>query len=154
MLEAAELFHSGVAMRVAVFADPQGTVDREFIRRGIPYEDAAARSIRQLKALGVDTIDRIPRNEAGTENEGRVLPDWCDEHGFHSVIVVSTSDHSRRLRRVLHRSMKGHQTKVAVRSARYSDFDPDRWWESRGGIRTEIEEFEKLLLDVVRHPIS
>ena len=154
MLEAAELFHSGVAMRVAVFADPPGTVDREFIRRGIPYEDAAARSIRQLKALGVDTIDRIPRNEAGTENEGRVLPDWCDEHGFHSVIVVSTSDHSRRLRRVLHRSMKGHQTKVAVRSARYSDFDPDRWWESRGGIRTEIEEFEKLLLDVVHHPIS
>jgi hypothetical protein len=39
-------------------------------------------------------------------------------------------------------------------SARYSDFDPDRWWGSRGGIRIEIEELEKLLLDVVRHPIS
>lgn len=154
VLEAADLFHSGVAMRVAVFADPPGTVDREFIRRGIPYEDAAARSERQLRALGVATIDQIPRIEAGTENEGRVLPDWCDEHGFRSVVVVSSSDHSRRLRRVLQRSMKGHQTRVAVRSARYSEFDPDHWWESRGGIRTEIEEFEKLLLDVVRHPIS
>ena len=154
VLEAADLFHSGVAMRVAVFADPPGTVDRELIRRGIPYEDVAARSVRQLRALGVDTIDQIPRSEAGTENEGRVLPDWCDEHGFRSIVVVSTSDHSRRLRRVLHRSMKGHRTRVAVRSARYSEFDPDRWWESRGGIRTEIEEFEKLLLDAVRHPLS
>jgi hypothetical protein len=154
MLEAADLVHSGVATRVAVFADPPDAVDREFIRRGIPYEDAAARSVRQLRAFGVDTIDRIPRTVAGTEDEGRVLPAWCDQHGFQSVLGVSTSDHSRRMRRVLHRSMKGHQTRVTVRSARYSNFDPDRWWESRSGIRTEVEELEKLLLDIVRHPIS
>ena len=154
MLEAADLVHSGVATRVAVFADPPDTVDLEFIRRGIPYEDAAARSVRQLRALGVDTIDQIPRNATGTEDIGRVLPDWCDQQGFRSVVVVSTSDHSRRLRRVLHRSMKGHQTRVTVRSARYFVFDPDRWWESHDGIRTEVEELEKLLFDIVRHPIS
>ena len=154
MLEAADLVHSGVATRVAVFADPPDSVDLEFIRRGIPYEDAAARSIRELRALGVDTIGQIPRKVAGTEDEGRVLPDWCDQQRFRSVVVVSTSDHSRRLRRVLHRSMKGHQTRVTVRSARYSVFDPDRWWESHDETRTEVEELEKLLLDVVRHPIS
>jgi hypothetical protein len=154
VLEAADLVRSGVATRVAVFADPPGTVDREFIRRGIPYEDAAARSVRQLRALGVGAIDRIPKNIAGTEDEGRVLPGWCDQRGFRSVVVVSTSDHSRRVRRVLHRFMKGHQTRVTVRSTRYSAFDPDRWWESHGGVRTELEELEKLLLDVVRHPLS
>ena len=154
VLEAADLLHSGVAKRVAVFADPPDTVDREFIRRGIPYEDAAAIAVRQLRALGVDTIDHIPRSVAGTEDEGRVLPAWCDQHGFRSVLVVSNSDHSRRLRRVLRRSMNGHRTRVTVRSARYSVFDPDRWWESHDGIRTEVEELEKLLLDVVRHPIS
>jgi hypothetical protein len=41
-----------------------------------------------------------------------------------------------------------------VRSARYSAFDPDGWWETRGGIRTEIIELQKLLLDVLLHPIS
>jgi hypothetical protein len=45
------------------------------------------------------------------------LADWCDQHRFRSVVVVSTPDHSRRLRRVLHRSMKGHQTRVTVRPA-------------------------------------
>jgi len=154
MLEVADLVHGGVATRVAVFADPPDAVDLEFIRRGLPYEDTGARAVRQLKALGVNTIEQIPRNVPGTEDIGRVLPDWCDQQGFRSVVVVSTSDHSRRLRRVLHRSMQGHRTKVTVRSARYSVFDPDRWWESHEGTRTEIEESEKLLLDVMRHPIS
>jgi hypothetical protein len=155
VLEAADLVHSGVATRVALFADPPDTmVEREFIRRGIPYEETAARSVRYLRALGVDNIDLIPTYVAGSEDEGSVLADWSDQHRFRSVVVVSTSDHSRRLRRVLHRSMKGHQTRVTVRSARYLVFDPDRWWRSHGGVRTEVEELEKLLLDIVRHPIS
>jgi hypothetical protein len=32
--------------------------------------------------------------------------------------------------------------------------DPDRWWETRRGVRTEIVELQKLLLDVVLHPMS
>ena len=60
VLEAADLVHSGVATRVAVFAEPPDTVDREFIRRGIPYEDAAARSVRLLRALAFETVDKIP----------------------------------------------------------------------------------------------
>jgi uncharacterized SAM-binding protein YcdF (DUF218 family) len=154
VLEAADLVHSGVATRVAVFADPPDAVDREFIRRGVPYEDAAARSVRQLRALGVGTIDQIPRDAAGTEAEASALAHWCDDQRFRSVLVVASSDHTRRLRRMLYRFMKGHQTRVTVRSAHYSQFDPDRWWETRDGIRTEIMELEKLMLDVVRHPIA
>jgi hypothetical protein len=50
--------------------------------------------------------------------------------------------------------MKGRPTQVTVRPARYSTFDPDRWWENHGGIRTEIIEPQKLLLDIVLHPLS
>ena len=154
VLEAADLVHSGIATRVAVFADPPDAVDQEFIHRGIPYEDVAARSVRQLRSLAVATTEQIPRAVAGTEDEGLILPEWCDQRQFLSVVVVSAPDHSRRLRRVLHRFMEGHRTRVAVRSAHYSGFDPDRWWQTRDGIRTEIVELEKLLLDLARHPIS
>src|SRR6266446_8033482 len=34
LLEAADLVHSGIATRVAVFSDPPDAVAREFIRRG------------------------------------------------------------------------------------------------------------------------
>jgi hypothetical protein len=156
VIEASDLIHSGMARRVAIFTGTPDPVGSEFIRRGVPYEDEAARSVRQLRLLGVETIDQIPGSVLGTDDEGRVLADWCDRQGFRSVIVVSTADHSRRLRRVLHRSLKGHHTRAMIHpaSARYPHFDPDRWWESRGGVRVAIEELEKLLLDVMRHPIS
>jgi hypothetical protein len=37
---------------------------------------------------------------------------------------------------------------------RYSSFDPDLWWKTRSGVRTEIVELQKLVLEVVLHPIS
>ena len=152
-LEAADLVQSGISKRVAVFTDPPSEEDQEFIRRGLPYEDEGARQIRRLRLLGVTDVVQISRVD-GTEGEGQVLPSWCDEHQLRSIVLVATKDHSRRLRRVLDRVMKGHPTSVTVHSARYSSFDPDRWWESRLGVRTEIIELQKLLLDVVLHPIS
>jgi hypothetical protein len=154
VLEAADLVHAGLAPRVAVFADPPDPADREFLRRGVPYEDVAGRSLRQLRALGVAAVEVIPRAVAGSEDEGRVLPEWCEERGWRSVVVVSSSDHTRRLRRVLRRSMDGRGARVAVRAARHSRFDPDTWWHTRDGVRTEAIELQKLLLDVARHPLS
>jgi hypothetical protein len=52
---------------------------------------------------------------------------------------------------VLNRVMKGHPTRVMVQPARYSSFEPDRWWETRDGVRTEIVELQKLVLEVVLH---
>lgn len=152
-LEAADLVHSGVAKRVSVFADPPSGEDFEFIRRGLPYENAAARQIRELASLGVTGVTQISKVD-GTQSEGQALPRWADEQHFGSIVVVATKDHSRRVRRVLDRDMKGHPTQVTVRAARYSNFDPDRWWETRGGVRIEIVELQKLLLDFLMHPLS
>ena len=61
-----------------VFRDPPSGEDFEFIRRGLPYEDKAARQIRQLKSLGVTDIMEISKVD-GTRSEGRALPQWADE---------------------------------------------------------------------------
>ena len=153
-LEAADLVQSGISKRVAVFIDPPSGVDRELIRRGLPHEDEGARQIRQLRSLGVTDVVQIPTTDVGTEGEGQVLPPWCDQHQLRSVVFVAAKDHSRRLRRVLDRVMKGHPTRVTVHPEQYSSFDPDRWWETRLNVRTEIVELQKLLLDVVLHPMS
>jgi hypothetical protein len=154
VLEAADLVRGGIATRVAVFADPPDSVDREFIRRGVAYEDAAARSARQLASLGVTAVEQIPKSVAGSHAANPALRDFCARHQLRSVVVVTVSDHSRRLSRMLRRTMKDQPTKIIVRPARHSPFDPDRWWRTREGIRTGIVELQKLFLDVVRHPMS
>lgn len=154
VLEAADLVHQGISTRVAVFADPPNGTDRELLRRGVRYYDQTAFSVDQLRALGVNSVEVIPRAVAGTNDEGATLPSWCSAKGFRSVVVVSTADHSRRTRRVLQRAMQASGVKVLIRASRYSEFDSNAWWRTRTGMRMELIESEKLLLDVLRHPLS
>ena len=153
-LEAADLVHAGVAPRVAVLTGPSVRAEEELARRGIVTPEAATRLTQLTRSLGVQEVEEVQNPINGTEAEGEFLPEWTNLHGFHSIIVITTADHSRRVRRVLHRSMKGHNVNVLIRSARYSGFDPDRWWETRDGTRTEVVELQKLLFDIIRHPIS
>jgi len=154
VLEAADLVHESVAARIALFADPPGGADREFLRRGVPYLNAAAVSARQLHELGIDAVEVIPRTVEGTDDESRDLADWCAQHRYRSAVFVSTRDHSRRTARMLARTTRGRGLELSVRASRYSDFDPDSWWRSRTGVRTEIIESEKLLADILLHPLS
>lgn len=154
VLAAADLVRDHMASRVAVLVVPIGPADRELARRGFPRGGAGPYLVRLLQSLGVGAVEMIPTPADGTGSEGDVIAAWCDAHQFHSIIVVSSPDHSRRVRRVLHRSMEGHHAKVLVHTTAFSDFDPERWWETHDGVRTEIQGLEKLLVDVALHPIS
>jgi hypothetical protein len=154
VLEAADLVHAGVAKRVAVFPDPPDAVDREYLRRGLPYHDAAAASTRELHAMGVLSVEVIPWAVTGTTDEGGVLKQWCAAEGLRSVLFVSTADHSRRSRRMLQRYLRNSGTHVMVHYSRYSEFDPNSWWRTRNGVRMEVFEGQKLLVDLLRHPFS
>lgn len=154
VLEAADLVHEGVATRVALFVRPQTFAAREFAKRGIPYDDSTATAARELLALGITAVERIPGPVAGTHDEGKVLPPWCRERRYHTLVFVSTSDHSRRTRRVLRRALRGTSIHAIVWYSRYSSFDPNTWWHTRNGVRIAIEEYQKLLLDILRHPLG
>jgi hypothetical protein len=154
VLEAADLVHRGVSPRVAVFSEPTEVWSREFIRRRAPYYNESELSVQQLHALGVSSVDVIPERVGGTHDEGNALPPWCASMGYRSILVVSTTDHSRRVRRIVGRGMRGAGVRVLVRYSRYSSFDPNNWWETEDGFRTGLVELEKLLIDIVRHPFA
>jgi hypothetical protein len=153
-IDAADLVRAGIASRVAVIGAAPRAPEMELARRHIPHQSETDDVVQLLHRLGVRDVEVIGIRATGTESEGEVLSLWCEQRGVRSIVVVSGPDHGRRLRRVLRRSMRGHGTRVAIRSARFSDFDPDTWWETRDGLRSGIVELEKLLLDVVRHPLS
>jgi len=150
-LEAADLVHAGFATRVAIFERPTSKISRELIRRGAETMDLNAVSMRLLRELGVTDIMMIPP-VVGTVDEGYVLQRWCIANSIHSILFVSVPDHSRRTRRVLGRTVAQRGIKVMVRYTRWAEFDPDSWWHSRGGQRTQVVESQKLLVDLVTHP--
>jgi hypothetical protein len=154
VLEAADLVSDGVASRVAVVGEPPRLEDLEFVRRGLPDTGAAAVKLRELALLGIADVELIAAGDSGTHADSDALRSWCDRTRYGSVIVVVNADHSRRMKRIIERSLKGQPTRVIVRSSRYSAFDPDHWWETREGFRTTIIEWQKLALDVVLHPLQ
>jgi uncharacterized SAM-binding protein YcdF (DUF218 family) len=151
MIEAADLVKGGFARRVAIFDRPVSKIQRELARRGAPAIDLKLSSIELLRSLGVSDITVIPA-VVGTVDEGKILQEWCAANAIHSILFVSVTDHSRRARRVLGRALGKKGVRVMVRYARFSEFDPDSWWQTRSGQRTQIIESEKLLVDVLRHP--
>lgn len=153
-IEAADLVHNRISSLVAVLGPPSTAAQEELRRRRVRHPDETADLIELLRSLGVVRIDVIPSAAGGTEDEGVALASWCREHHLRSVVVVSAPDHSRRVRRVLRRAMSGAPSRLAIRSARYATFDPERWWTTHDGLRIGIVELEKLLLDVIRHPLS
>ena len=155
VLEASDLVRAGTADQVAVFTDPPNPVDREFLRRGVAYNDAGARAVRQLEELGVARVLQIRRTTAeGSQEMSELLRHWCQEQDIRSMVVVTAPDHSRRVQRLLRRSLNGLNVRVLVRPTRYADFDPDHWWETRAGQRMAIIELQKLALDFILHPLS
>jgi hypothetical protein len=153
VLEAGKLVDAGYASRVALFDRPPSPLQVELMQRGLPNVDLQASSIELLHALGITAIEIIPA-VVGTNDEGDVLRKWCVAKSIHSVLFVSVADHSRRTRRVLVRTLGAQGIAVTVRWARFSQFDPDTWWQSRNGQRVEIMESQKLLLDVLQHPLN
>ncbi|MDB6159905.1 MAG: hypothetical protein JWO04_3611 [Gammaproteobacteria bacterium] len=152
ILEAADLVHAGFARRIAIFDRPATRISREFARRGVQSLDLKNVSIQLLHGLGITDIAVIPP-VVGTVDEGKVLQQWCAANSIHSILFVSVADHSRRTRRVLDRALIPGGIRVMVRYARYSEFDPDSWWQTRGGQRTQAVESQKLLMDILRHPL-
>jgi len=153
ILEAADLVQAGFATRVAIFDRSQTRASQELARRGVQSLDLKNVAIQLLHGLGITDIAVMPP-VLGTVDEGRFLQQWCAANSIHSVLFVSVTDHSRRTRRVLDRVLIPYGIRVMVRYARYSEFDPDSWWKTRGGQRTLAVESQKLLMDILGHPFS
>jgi hypothetical protein len=154
VLEAADLAAAGYAHRVAVFDVPLAPDELELARRGLHGEDVGSQQVRLLGLLGVREVVRIPQKEAGTHGESAALQAWLRERRYRMAMVVTSTDHSRRTRRMLARDLVGQEARVLVRAARHSDFDPQRWWHTRDGVRIAVVELQKLALDVLAHPLG
>lgn len=152
-LQVADLVRGGVAARAAVVNVPPDPAARILMTRGIVAGGERSWMVSLLGKLGVPLVDIIG-DASGTEAEADIVQRWCTARNVRTAVIITTPDHSRRLRRLLNRTAFPAGTSFIVVPSGYSGFHADSWWKTRGGIRTEIVEFEKLALDWVEHPFN
>jgi uncharacterized SAM-binding protein YcdF (DUF218 family) len=136
---AAELFKAGWAPRIVAAG--------KYFR---PYATESELTQHDLADRGVPAtaIVRYAYRAEGTREEARGLATFLTFHGWKKMLVVTANYRTRRVQYILERSLpEGSELRVVA--ARNPDYDPNNWWERRGGVKHFFREtlgyFEALL---------
>ena len=141
--KAAELYHEGRAPLV-VLTDDHTQGGWSSAQQRNPYFVERARD--ELINLGVpeDRIRIAPGDPTGTWEEAIVIKNYAASQGFRSVLIVTSSYHSRRALRTIRRVFAGTETTVGLEPAPASSVSAF-WWLRQDGWRTIGGEYVKLI---------
>ena len=122
---AADLYRHGMAgvvvgsgRKLRPYAGIAELMEHDLVERGVPKE----------------RVLRFAHQAENTHEEAVALRELAVERKWRSVIVVTSSYHTRRTR-YLFTHIFPAQTKVKVSGAKDGDFDPENWWERRVSVK-------------------
>lgn len=127
---AAELFKAGWA--------PHVIASGQSFR---PYASAAELEQHDLLERGVPAaaITKLVHRARDTREEALEVSATLSSHGWKKVLIVTSNYHTRRARYIYQRTLPpGSQLRVIA--AHDPEYDPDKWWWSRAGVKTFFRE--------------
>lgn len=143
-IEAADLYKAGWAQRILLPREPEGLAAGALRERGIATPGDYGERLALLEALGVPasalvTPETLVRS---TADEAALVGQWLQDQQQSAVIVVTSPSHTARARFVFTAAL-GDSTRVIMRGARSSPFEPDTWWHDRITLREGLIEWQK-----------
>jgi uncharacterized SAM-binding protein YcdF (DUF218 family) len=129
-VRAAELFKAGWA--------PHVIASGQSFR---PYASAAELEQHDLLERGVPpgAITKLVHRARDTREEALEVSAMLSSHGWKKVLIVTSNYHTRRARYIYQRTLPpGSQLRVIA--AHDPEYDPDKWWWSRAGVKTFFRE--------------
>jgi uncharacterized SAM-binding protein YcdF (DUF218 family) len=126
-IEAARIYKAGYSDLVWV-SPPVSPVD-ELKTMKISYlgEDFYNEKVLIAKGVPPDSIRILDNPDANTEAEVRQIAEDLHKSGFHSVIIVTSKAHTRRVRTIW-RKLVGSGPRMVVHYAEDDTFDGAHWW--------------------------
>lgn len=128
--QAAELFRGGWA--------PLIVASGRMLR---PYSTIADLMTRDLESRGVPSkaIVRFSHRANNTLEEAKDLQTLIAQNGWHRILLVTSSYHTRRARYIFRKVLPG-DISLEVVGAFDAGFEPATWWQSRQGRKTFLME--------------
>ena len=150
--EAARLFFEGRAQKILITNDnqrgPWSSVDQ---RNLFFYE----RSLEELRNAGVPSpsVEVLMTPVESTFDETEVVKDYAQQHGLHSILIVTSAYHSRRALWVFSKVFRDTGVRVGLFAVAPGGQSPKpaTWWLSARGWRLVPSEYVKMIYYVIAY---
>lgn len=147
---AADLYRKGLAPRIWVAQ----TESDPAVKLGLVPDDTSI-NVGVLKKLGVPedhiTVIPFPNGVSSTWEEALALRRFVKHHPVESVLVLTSSLHTRRAYWTFEKVFADTSIQVRMAEAPHWGFDQTNWWYTERGVFTILSETIKLLYYFVNH---
>ena len=145
--KAATLFRAGWAPRVIISRPVVMSGIRELMALGVRPLDLQGESRLTLLKYGVpaDRITAIETPVSTTEPELQRVHDAARADGYHRVILVTSAQHTRRVKLIWSRVGQESRLEGIVIPAPTDEFAVDDWWRRRRAAEALLHEYLGLL---------
>ena len=147
-LQAADLYNAGVVKKVILVEATLGGYQK-LVDKGINIVSNTEQMVNSMVFLGIplEKIVVLPGYANSTQMEACIVRDYIRRSNTIDTIIVTSSNYHMRRASMIFRSElkdKEHPVCVFVYPSAYSEFDPEKWWKNRKGIKTVLLEYAKL----------
>ena len=140
--KAVELWRAGIAPRL-VCTGANLPASRDVACEQLTESQLTA---RVAMMQGADSASVVVLNVAtSTWEEAEAVRAHAIEHGYGTIMVLSTDMHMRRVGRVFRKQLKGTGIDVKLVSAPGRDYELLRWWDTEEGMIMLVNEYSKLV---------
>jgi uncharacterized SAM-binding protein YcdF (DUF218 family) len=126
-VEAARVYKSGYADQVWISPPISPVDDLKAMNISFLGEDFYNEKVLMAQGVPADAIRILERPDANTEAEVRQTVEELRKLDFHSVIIVTSKPHTRRVRTIW-RKLVGSEPRMMVHYAEDDSYDGAHWW--------------------------
>jgi uncharacterized SAM-binding protein YcdF (DUF218 family) len=140
--EAARLYHEGLAPKILLMDVKPSPTTKLGIT--LPEKDLTRQVLQKQEVPDLDCIT-IGHAVASTHDESRAVRAWLAETGAKRIIIPTDLFHTRRVRWLFHKQLKGTGATVTVRAVAPGDYAATNWWQDEEGLIAFQNEVVKTL---------
>ena len=128
-VEAARVYQAGYADQVWISPPISPVDDLKAMHISFLGEDFYNEKVLIAQGVPPDAIRILDRPDENTEAEVRQIVEDLRNWNFHSVIIVTSKPHTRRVRTIW-RKLVGPEPRMIVHYAQDDTFDGAHWWRN------------------------
>lgn len=139
-VEAARLYQQGLAPRI-LYMDVRLSPSSEL--GIIPSEREQTRRLLLSNNVPESAMTAIGHAVVNTYDESMAVRDWMASSGLHSVIITTDLSHTRRVRWLFKKELKGMSAEIRVHAIQPKEYSVTNWWQHEEGLIAFQNEFLK-----------